>query len=340
MSAVSQPLVSVVTPVHDTAEFLAACIESVLAQTYEHFEYIIVENQSTDGSGDIADRYAAADDRIRVVRTPALLPQVRNYNFALAQISPSSTYTKMCQADDWLFPRCLEDMVALGEAQPTTGIISSYYLRETDVMNTGLPPDASVLTDGAACRLHLQDGLFLFGSPTTVMYRSQLVRDRVPFYDEGRLHEDTELCFDVLDKVDFGFVHQVLSFSRAQADSITAAAGDFLPEALDRVIVVKRFGRRYLDAEQYEVVEQQARTAYYHSLARRLVRGLIHRVDPSFWEHQRRGLASVDERIDRRRLARALLHVAVEGALSPLEVVRAMRRVRHRGPTASGGVDA
>ena len=60
-----QPLVSVVTPFYNTADYLRECIESVLAQTYTRFEYILVDNQSTDGSAEIAAEYSKRDSRIR-----------------------------------------------------------------------------------------------------------------------------------------------------------------------------------------------------------------------------------------------------------------------------------
>ena len=59
MSPPSQPLVSIVTPVYNGADFLSECIESVLAETYENWEYTIVDNCSSDGSADLARGYAA-----------------------------------------------------------------------------------------------------------------------------------------------------------------------------------------------------------------------------------------------------------------------------------------
>ncbi|MCB0227477.1 MAG: glycosyltransferase, partial [Anaerolineae bacterium] len=53
-----QPLVSVVTPVYNTDKYLADCIESVLAQSYDNWEYVIINNCSTDRSLEIAQRYA------------------------------------------------------------------------------------------------------------------------------------------------------------------------------------------------------------------------------------------------------------------------------------------
>ena len=60
-------LVSVVTPFYNTAAYLEECIESVLAQTYRDFEYLLVNNKSTDGSREIAARYAAKDPRLRLL---------------------------------------------------------------------------------------------------------------------------------------------------------------------------------------------------------------------------------------------------------------------------------
>src|SRR5450432_1444038 len=117
----SQPLVSVVTPFHNTAAYLAECIESVLAQTYENFEYILVDNCSTDGSTEIAERYARRDPRIRFIQRSTLLTQVQNYNRALEEIADASRYCKMVQADDFIFPECLRLMVEAFEQSQTIG---------------------------------------------------------------------------------------------------------------------------------------------------------------------------------------------------------------------------
>ncbi len=67
------PLVSVVTPVHNGEAFLAECIESVLAQSYDRWEYTIVNNCSTDRSLEVAERYAQKDSRVRVISTERVL---------------------------------------------------------------------------------------------------------------------------------------------------------------------------------------------------------------------------------------------------------------------------
>src|SRR5689334_10610487 len=118
MSTHTKPHVSIVTPVYNEEEHLAECIESVLAQTYENWDYVIVDNCSTDKSLEIARTYAAKDRRIRVHTNDQFLEMIPNRSVAVRQMSPDSKYCKVVLGDDWIFPECLEKMVALGEAHP------------------------------------------------------------------------------------------------------------------------------------------------------------------------------------------------------------------------------
>src|SRR4029450_11016956 len=104
---------------------------------------------------------------------------------------------------------------------------------------------------------------FLVGSPTTVMYRADLVRARRPFYAEGRYHEDTEAAFELLGGCDFGFVHQVLSYLRQRAESISGSVRGHDPEPLDRLLIVTLYGPRYLQADEHAACPAEARRYYY-----------------------------------------------------------------------------
>ena len=79
------PLVSIVTPVYNGESYLAECIESVCAQTYSNWEYVIVDNRSTDRTREIAENYAGKDPRIRVHVNETFLPLMQNWNHALRE---------------------------------------------------------------------------------------------------------------------------------------------------------------------------------------------------------------------------------------------------------------
>jgi len=283
------PLVGVVTPFYNTKDFLPECIESVLAQTYQNWEYVLVDNYSTDGSGDIARQYASRfPNKIRVIQPESFLDQIPNYNFGLASISRHSIYSKMVQADDWLYPECLEQLVALAESDPEIGIVSSYRLKGKNVMGGGIPYTTSLMPGAEICCLQLSTGIFAFGTPTTMLYRSVLVSKNEPFFDKNSFYDDTDACYRLLGDWKFGFVHRVLSFSRVDDESIRGQVEDFNPDILDRYLQLSRFGPVYLEREEFIRLRKQWRSRYYSFLGRGLVTGQSR----AFWRYHRSGLGS------------------------------------------------
>jgi glycosyltransferase involved in cell wall biosynthesis len=293
----TKPSVSVVTPFYNTSRFLTECIESVLRQTHRDFEYILVDNQSTDGSSDIARDYARRDTRIRVLRTPRFFSQAQNYNYSLRQISGESRYCKMVQADDWIFERCIEEMVATFERHPSAGVVAGYLLAGGNVLGSGVYPTKVFMTGREACRYNLLDGIYMFGSQTSIMYRADLVRERPEFFVEGQLHYDSERVFEMLSKHDFAIIHQVLSYTRLDDASLTGTASRFTPEAMDRLLVVTRHGRNFLDEHEYVATVRHARAWVYGAMVRNLVGGVKGGTRRAYLQYQRKGLETIGDRI-------------------------------------------
>lgn len=322
----SQPLVSVVTPFHNTARYLAQCIESVLTQTYSRFEYILVDNCSTDGSGEIAEAYALRDSRIRLIQRSQLISQVQNYNSSLAEISEGSQYCKIVQADDFIFPECLQLMVQAFEQSESIGLVSSYDLKGNAVRGSGFPYRTSPLPGREMAQLYLRTGIFVFGSPTTVMYRSSLVRKQQPFYEESRLHEDTEKCMQILEHWDFGFVHQVLSCLRVDNESVSSAFRNFQPEVLDRYIIVQRYASVFLEEDESAALRKKSKAVYYHVLASEAIQ--LRKL--AFWRYHKDGLETLGEALDWSYLAlqigRELLWMAVNPGSTALRALRSWKR--------------
>jgi glycosyltransferase involved in cell wall biosynthesis len=326
----TEPFVSVVTPFYNTADYLRECIESVLAQTYSNFEYVLVDNQSTDGSAAIAAEYAARDKRIRVVRNQTFVGQVANYNGALRQSAKDADYVKLVQADDCLFPECLERMIAVGEAHPSAAIISSYYLNGSHVCGSGVDWPIECIPGRKAARLHLLEGKFLFGTPTTLMYRGSLVAKREPFYSESRLHEDTELCHEVMSGADLGFVHQVLSFNRVGNSGILTAIDSFHWQILDFYTTLLAVGSLSLSAQELATRLRSVRSEYFTLLGESVLLGR----EAAFWDYHRKGLATVGEKLPTRlalapQIARAILKTIVRPAWFRAERAR-LRHLRKK----------
>jgi glycosyltransferase involved in cell wall biosynthesis len=318
MNREAQPLVSVVIPVYNGAEYLAECVESVLAQTHQNWDCIIVNNCSTDDSGGIARRYASKDSRIRVHDNRQFLRAVPNYNSGLRLISEASEYCKIVFADDWIFPECLERMVAVGEQHPTVGIIGAYGLQGRQVMWAGLPFPSTLVPGREVCRkLYLED-LYVFGTGTSVMYRASLVRNRDPFYNESNLHADSEVCLALLRTWDFGFVNQVLTFTRVRPGSLTSFTNDINTLIAGRLHDLVSYGRDYLTPQEFEFCLEQLLSSYYDFLAKS-VRRLRNK---KFRDYHKRKLIEAGVGFDRIRLGRAILGKIASAAMNPQHTVR------------------
>jgi len=248
---VAGPPLSILTPVYNGAGHLAECVDSVLAQTRGDWEYIIVDNCSTDGTSEIAREFAAKDDRIRYERYDEFVDQIESHNRAFRAMSPESTYCKVVQADDWLYPECLDCMMALAESSPNVGIVSAYRLAGDTVDLVGLPYWKSVAPGREILRQSLLGGPYLTGTPTSLLLRSDLVRERQPFYDPTFRHADTEAAYWALTRSDFGVVHQVLTYSRPRSTGETPVSlrvNSYSPENLRMLL---RYGQDTLSRIEY-----------------------------------------------------------------------------------------
>ena len=306
MNTQPQPSVSIITPVYNGARYLAECIESVLAQTYQNWDYTIVNNCSTDETLQIAQRYAARDPRIRIHNNATFLTAIANHNHSLRQVSPTSRYCKMVFSDDWLFPECLERMVALAEANPSVGIVAAYGLQGSTVMWTGMPYPSTVTSGREACRRRLMNGPYVFGTGTSHMYLTAVVQSREPFYNEANVHCDSEVCFQILQHWDLGFIHQVLSYTRApDAESLTGEANRLNTIASSTLYELITYGPVFLTAEELRVCLNAKLDEHYAFLAHSVLEG------GESWDFHKSKLSEYGLKLDRMRLARA---VFVKGA--------------------------
>lgn len=95
------PLISVIIPVYNTGKYLQQCLDSVIAQTYQNLDIVVVDDGSTDGSGDLCDQYAQRDERIRVLHKENTgVSSARN----MGLIHAKANYLCFVDADDVILP--------------------------------------------------------------------------------------------------------------------------------------------------------------------------------------------------------------------------------------------
>lgn len=322
------PLVSIVTPVYNGAAYLQECIESVLAQTYSNWEYIIVNNCSTDGTLLIAEEYARKDKRIKIYSNDSLLDIIANHNRAFRLISPHSKYCKQVSADDWLFPECLARMVGVAEANPSVGIVGSYQLsgggpdgRKWQVKWTELPYPSTVTPGSDVCRSHLLGGPYVFGTPTSLLYRSDLVRAEEAFFPNPTANADTSACYKCLQQSDFGFVHQVLSFERIHGEAASAECRSLNSYHSSRLSDLVEYGPVYLSPEELRERTNDSLASYYEFLGI----SAFHFRGKAFWNYHKRRLCECGYPFSRIRLAKAVVAKGLDLLLNPKRTASKLR---------------
>lgn len=318
----TEPFVTVLTPVYNGEKYLAECIESVLAQTYSNWEYYVLNNRSTDRTLEIAESYAAKDARVRVVTTDRFLPIMENHNTAFRLMSRESKYCKMVHAPDWLFPECIKKMVELAEAHPNVGIVGAYSLKDHTVICNGLPYPSPVTNGKELGRRTLLGGPNPFGTPTTVLFAADVVRSRPEFYNEASFHADAEACFDVLRDRDFGFVHQVLTYSRVFPEN--ASRFDEICMFLPEIEILFKYGRNYLSPEEFSRETKRMWGHYYTFLGTKVFRNRKR----EFWPYHQETLKRLGFSLSRGQIAKAVLVKILDLALNPLSTcIRVARKM-------------
>jgi glycosyltransferase involved in cell wall biosynthesis len=332
VSASQEPLVSVLTPVYNGEDFLAECIESVLRQTFTNFEYLIVNNCSTDRSLEIALSYAKKDDRIRVHSNDRFVGVIENHNLAFSLISPTAKYCKVVSADDFIFADCLSHMIEVAEANPSAGIVGSYQLAGRGEVNwQGFQYPRAVFSGREICRRIFLEGRpsFGFGAPTSLLYRVDLIRSRKAFYPNSSPHADTSACFECLRNSDFGFAYQVLSYQRIHKETQSSRSAQVNRYASAYLSDLKHYGPSYLSQEELARALKRQLANYHRFLAV----NVIPFKGKDFWHYHKSALEELGYPLTLTMLLKAAAMTILREMLNPERALRKLwkRIVPHSG---------
>lgn len=252
-------LVSVLLPVYNGEAFVREAIESVLAQDYANFEFVIVDNASTDGTAGIIAEYSA-DKRIRVIRNERTLPRLDNFVKAFSSADAESRWLKFIGDDDRLLPGCLSEMVRAAEQTERVGLVSSHYYDGERLVTGALPPGMEAVKGPQILRRLLlepkaRETVF---SPASLLVSHRAYREMGGFRTD-LLHADSELFYRILNRYDLAFVHKPLTVSgyhsgSGQAGS-TARGYTFSEAYLIRYHNIKVYDNLKLNAVEVELVK-------------------------------------------------------------------------------------
>ncbi len=217
--------ISLIVPVYNTERYLADCLESVLAQTYQDYEVVIVNDGSTDGSAAIAEQYAQRDSRISMYhQLNAGVTAARRK----AEQNAVGDYVFFLDADDSIHPEMLNKVMNVAHAHGCNLVVTGISFQKKAL---GLP------LSGLSSINPTQYLKCVHGGPYAKLYK----KDIICRYNL-RFHEDMSFVEDYV-------------FTTSYA--IRAAQYFVIPDALYNYLydqdnsLMHRFGRREMPIEQY-----------------------------------------------------------------------------------------
>lgn len=214
------PLVSVIVPVYNVEACLPKCVDSILKQSYQNLEILLVDDGSPDNCGSICDRYAGMDTRIRVIhKENGGLSSARNTGLAVA----TGECIGFVDSDDWIEPDMYARMVSLLEAYDAQMVCAGRYdVDETTGAKTvGLCPakEECITGEELAGRIFLWAGCD--SSACDKLYRRELLQGFR--YPEGKVCEDVPVTYRLAlkaqravlcDKPLYNYFHRTGSISK------------------------------------------------------------------------------------------------------------------------------
>ena len=192
-----QSLISVIVPVYNVKEYLNTCVESILNQTYENLEVILVDDGSTDGSGEVCDSYAKTDTRVQVLHTKNGGPAAaRNRGIEVSK----GEYLTFIDSDDSMEPELIETLY-LAQKKSGANLVSC---RWRNVYEDGRIERSSGQINGSVTvgkEEALRRMLYQIDTDVCVwakLYQRDLFK-RLRF-EEGKIYEDFAIMFPILEQ--------------------------------------------------------------------------------------------------------------------------------------------
>lgn len=194
--------ISVIVPIYKVEKYLCRCIDSILAQTYENLEIILVDDGSPDNCPDMCNEYAKKDKRIIVIhKQNGGLSDARNVGIE----SVTGEYIIFVDSDDFVSPTMIEKMVeALTISNSDLCICNINYVEENgeaiENKNKKSPIKNGVYSRDDLFGFLVGDGYWFYVTAWNKMYRTEIFRNIR--FQVGKYHEDEFLVNKVIDCCD------------------------------------------------------------------------------------------------------------------------------------------
>lgn len=219
------PLLSVIVPVYKVEDYLPQAIDSILAQSYQHLEIILVDDGSPDACGQICDEYALRDERIKVIhKENGGLSSARNAGMAIMR----GEYVAFVDSDDWLQPDAYATLMdAFAQDDSLDVARAEYYEVYPDKTIEHEPQGLEARTlEGIEALELLRKGEDFLAVVWSSVYRVSSLRSIELTFQEGLYHEDeyfTTVLYGCLPDFRLRYIPRpIYNYRKERAGAITS----------------------------------------------------------------------------------------------------------------------
>jgi glycosyltransferase involved in cell wall biosynthesis len=294
-------LVSVMMPAYNAEHFIGQAIESVVAQTYPHWELIIVNDGSSDRTGEVALRYA--DPRICVLHKPNG-GEASARNLALSQMM--GTLVAFLDADDEFLPDHLEAAVNYLEIYPNRGGVytDGYYVDGADQRLGRLSQHRRGPFEGDIFEQVVRAS-DVFGPPIcTVLRRDKIAAHQLAFDTSIRIGPDWDFLTRYAEVAEFGFLTQATCLYRVHQTNVTVTT-----QPGRRKLSIARCREKAIKLTRFRQCSVETRAYAFYDLLVNLLTGFPERQTAiSEWPEFKELPAREQARLLRLMASQAILH--------------------------------
>lgn len=255
------PIISVIVPVYNVEQYLPRCIDSILAQTFTDFELLLVDDGSTDKSGDICDEYARKDPRIRVFHKPnGGVSSARNMGLDNAK----GEWMFFSDADDILELAAFQLLISKAESNSVDLVMAGYRIYQDDILQNGicLESDKILSRDEALTEMYQPADYPYQGYLWCKLFRRSVIADNHLRYNEQLYFNEDRL-----------FIVQFLCHSQRLVSYTTRVVYNYIVRETGAMASLqKRYNKKFAtDFDAYvlmrEIIYKYTANTYVRQLA-------------------------------------------------------------------------
>ena len=212
-----QQLISIIVPVYNVENYLNKCLDSILCQTYDNFEVLLIDDGSLDGSPQICEEYAKRDNRVRVIhKMNGGVSEARNDGIKNAK----GAFLCFVDSDDYVSPNYLSALVG-SQQENNADVVFGKYCKDISGKIVYMHEDLKTLINEKKIAMFFSDKEYVMGSMCRLLLRKSIF-ETINFDKSLKYCEDLYFVLNLfLIDLKFSYTNETIYYYFCNSNSVT-----------------------------------------------------------------------------------------------------------------------